>query len=275
MALLHLVALVAGLVPGTLLAKGRAAISMAWAEPDFSSAAVRSVQPSSAEGLMEVVVDVPDDVVTGYSTPGQFVQLRPNADTKAGFFAIASAPRGAGSCLEFLIKSTESTEWICSAAPGAQAEVCAPMGKGFNIDGVIADNPDTAFDSIVLCAAGSGIAPFRAVIEADGPDGSPLYGFGEKRKGEVIYGARTTKDVAYRDRWDAWKSRGVDVTLALSKDPDAQAPTYAQQTLLDGNIVSSPETTIILACGMKDMVDGVREAAKELGVSAERVLTNF
>ena len=250
--------------PGRALAHGRGATRMqAWAEPEFSAVSIASVKPSTGSGLVEVAIHAPDAFRAAYTTAGQFVQLRPSADVKAGFFAIASAP-GAPGALEFLIKETESTQWLAAAAAGTGALMCAPMGKGY-ATGAITDVGSAPCTHVALCAAGSGIAPLRALIEAG------MFG---ARSAQLLYGCRSLDAMAYRDRFDDWAARGVQVVPVLSRDASYAGATGYVQALLPERLARPAETVIVL-CGGKEMQEGVKQAAAALGVPSERVLTNF
>lgn len=239
----------------------RAAVHMqAWAEPEFSPVAIRSVKPSTGAGLLEVTIDAPDGFLAAYERAGQFVQLRPSADVKPGFFAIASAPKAPGA-LEFLIKVTDSTEWIAGAKAGAGALMCAPMGKGFATDMAT----DTAYTNVALCAAGSGIAPLRAFIEADLIGG---------RSAQLLYGCRSFEAMAYQDRFADWERRGVRVVPVLSRAPEFAGEKGYVQAALPARL-TAPAQSVLVLCGGQEMQAAVKEAAVALGVPEANVLTNF
>jgi ferredoxin-NADP reductase len=237
----------------------------AWTEPDFSPVVVREVRPSTGAGLYEVVIEASDALVSAYTIPGQFVQLRPSADVKPSFFAIANPPRPG--LLEFLVKEAESTAWLSQAAKGSGALMCAPMGKGYATDVFTAANPDAAVSNVAFCVAGTGIAPIRALIESDG-----ILGGG--RTTQLFYGCRSLETMAYQDRFDAWKALGVQIVPVLSRDPAyAGARGYVQDSL--PALLATPAETAIVLCGGNDMQAAVKETAAKLGVAEERVLTNF
>lgn len=268
---LSLVALAFAPAPGAVpRAAARVDVRMlAWTEPDFAGAVVREVRDSTGAGLKEVVVEASDELLAAYAVPGQFVQLRPNPDVKAGFFAIASAPGKAAAqgTLEFLIKEVEATEWITRASGGIDVQMCAPMGKGFNLAPLDAA---PACKNVALCVAGSGIAPIRAVIEAGG------LGVGPSRSAQLFYGARTLETMAYRDRFDAWKAAGIEVLPVLSRaeSPDGFSNGYVQRAL-DAGLLREPSASAILLCGQKEMAEAVKAFAAGAGIGEERVLTNF
>lgn len=245
----------------------------AWAEPAFEAVALRSVRPSSGGGLFEVVVEAPDEFIANYKTPGQFVQIRPSADVKPGFFAIASPPRaasGTSGVFEFLIKEADSTRWITGASAGLGALMCAPMGKGFALDTITASQPGT---NVAFCVAGSGVAPIRALIEAE----PSILGVAPRvRTAQLFFGCQSLEKMPYRDRFEAWEQLGVQLVPVLSRTPSfTGAKGYVQDALRTPGLVKSPQQTVVVLCGGKDMAIAVKEVASSFGIPPERVLTNF
>lgn len=245
--------------PGRLAAARSTAVRMqAWTEPDFSAVSIKSVKPSTGAGLIEVTIEAPDEFLAAYSTAGQYVQLRPNPDVKPGFFAIASAPK-TSAAFEFLIKETEATQWLAAAKAGTGALMSAPAGKGYSTDLA------SSCTNIALCAAGSGIAPLRAFIEAGVIGG---------RSAQLFYGCRSLDVMAYQDRFSAWEKLGVEVVPVLSRAPDFAGAKGYVQAVLPAQL-KTPSQTVIVLCGGKEMQIGVKEAAAALGVPEGSVLTNF
>ena len=103
-----------------------------WNDFEWGTATVVSNEPAAAEGgLRSVKVSVDEACAEAYGTPGQFVQMRTNADSKPAFLAIASPPRAEPkTVLELLIKSTEGTAGeIAQQAPFAIRRIVRPEGE--------------------------------------------------------------------------------------------------------------------------------------------------
>ena len=119
-----------------------------WGDPvDFSPVKVVSSSPA-ADGLVSVVLEVGAEAVAGYTTPGQYVQMRTAEDGKAAFIAVANAPGEGGSTLEFLIKVRRCVEGVaprcqdcsltelryggfaCVCAHGLRRAACGGHGGG-------------------------------------------------------------------------------------------------------------------------------------------------
>ncbi|CAK0827407.1 unnamed protein product [Prorocentrum cordatum] len=112
----------------------------------------------------------------------------------------------------------------------------------------------------------------RAVIESGALDG---------KVSRLYLGARTTAALAYEDRFDAWRKRGVEVVPVLSRAGDGWAGRggYVQDALREdeergeGFVLAAKHGALL--CGQKEMVQGVREVYAGLGVPEERTLLNF
>ena len=210
--------------------------------------------------LHHLVLDtVETDLHQGYTKPGQYVQLTVG-DARPAYMAIASAP-GAGP-FEFLIQSTDGTAGdICAQEAGAEILVSAPMGNGFDMSIIQAKTP-------LFFVTGTGISAIRAVIESqDWSDtGARLY-----------YGAFTPADMAYRDRFENWASRGVEIHAVMSNasgdDWDGETgfvqDVYAQNPIKDGS-----EAALVL-CGAKIMCEQATAMLVEAGMPPEHALTNY
>lgn len=164
------------------------------------------------------------ELAKSYQVPGQFVQMKVAEKDKPGFFAIASPP--GGSEMQFLIKESEGTAGaLCKLAAGAEVLMCAPMGKGFAINGAAPSD----YPTLLLFASGTGISPLKALVESGVADGR-----GDVR---LYYGARDEDSMAYKDKFEDWASKGVEVVPCFSdpKGVDAQFKGYVQVRTFGGH----------------------------------------
>jgi len=234
----------------------------------FHEAQVKS-NVEAADGLRLISIEAPPEVATPFAKAGQFVQAKPSAEAKASFYAISSPPGSEGP-LEFLIKEAENNAWITGASSGDAVQLSPAMGRGFDI----ACESWTAADvnQVGLFATGSGVAPIRAAIESGALAGKVC---------RLYFGARTREGMAYMDRFDDWKQRGVEVVPVISKGSDDWTGRrgYVQQVLKEdeerGEGFVLPSRHGALLCGQKEMVQAVREVYAELGVPEDRTLLNF
>jgi ferredoxin-NADP reductase len=237
---------------------------MAWGDDIvFGESTVVANKPACGGGLRSITVETSGDCFDSYSTPGQYIQIKENLEpeTKAGFYALASPPQPGSKRAELLIKKTDSNIWFCEASVGAVVPTSPAMGKGFNLDAVGDD-----VDTVLLFAAGTGIAPIRAAIESGKLSGKSC---------TLYYGARRAATMAYERLFPFWEADyGVKVVPVLSQGGLKSRQGYVQAALKEDG-VKSPQTTAALLCGMKPMTEEVKSVLAEAGVPTEKVLMNF
>ena len=245
---------------------------MGWGDDvEFQTAKVLKNEEAAAD-MRAITVQAGEGILSAFTVPGQFVQIKETDDSKAGFYAIASAPGAdpSGVC-ELLIKKSEGNDWspgnlwLCDAAPGSSLIMCPAMGNGFKTGESLGGDDVT---DVLLFAAGSGISPIRSVIESGvlaAKDSVTLY-----------YGARCTAAMAYREKFADWEAAGVTVVPVLSQQAEEWDGRRGYvQGALEADGVSAPGATGALMCGMKGMAEAVKEALVEAGVDEGKVLTNF
>jgi len=168
--------------------------------------------PSGKSTLVEVRVD--RDTLQQYTTPGQFVQLRPDDATTAPIFlAISSAPtcgKTDAVTLQFLVKLSPRLPWLLDTlVTGNTVQISPVMGSGFSLSQLSSEaDVEAEVFKVILAAAGSGIAPLKACIE------SGLLGQRQPSQLPIIlyYGEWTEEDLCFTDLYTRWKDEyGVDV----------------------------------------------------------------
>ena len=248
---------------------------MGWGpDPIWSAATIQSNSNACESGKSVIVqVSVPPETAAEYAIPGQYVQLRLNADTKPLFLAIASAPNSENASFEFLIKKTEGNEWMTGIAPGTSVEISQVLGNGFaiqeNLEGFKYDFPT---QNVLLFAAGSGLAPIKAAVESgqlNVQDGG--------RTARLYYGERTAGDLCYVDLFPQWEASGFEVVPVLSQPEGSSwaGRTGYVQNALEEDGVAIPRNSGVLMCGMKGMTESVKESLTTAGVFDGRILINF
>jgi NAD(P)H-flavin reductase len=207
---------------------------------------------------------LPPELAAAHDRPGQVVKLH----TPAGdaYFALASAPSLDGT-VELLLKrgGRVADAAIASAQPGGALDISAPFGKGFPVE-------EAHGRHVLLFAAGSGIAPMRALVQ------HVLSRRVDFDRVTLFYGQRHGADFAYRREHLAWERGGVRVVLCPSHEDEAWPGVRGRvqevaQTLGFGG--SPPESSVAFVCGMTAMVDEVKATLARAGVPPERVHLNF
>ena len=196
--------------------------------------------------------------------PGQVVKVR--APSGEAYFALASAPSPDGSA-DLLVKrgGRIADEVVAAAVPGARLAVSEPFGKGFPIGA--AEGRD-----LLLFAAGSGIAPIRALLQ------HVVSHRNRFRRATLFYGQRRGADFAYQGEHLDWERHGVRVVLCPSDAEEAwpgvrgRVQEVARALALGG---SDPAGSEAYVCGMTAMVNDVKATLRDAGVPSDRVHLNF
>jgi anaerobic sulfite reductase subunit B len=194
---------------------------------------------------------VAEEVSRRHDWPGQYLRVRLGGAEKP--YALASEP--GAPALEFLFKTdTELTQAMAKLAPGDAVLVGLPQGTGFPVR-------DHEGQDLILCAAGTGIAPLRAVVRTVMPV--------RARFGRILlfYGQRAQSHFAYAGEHAAWRAAGVELHLVASE---------AGKRLQEAVRARHPDTRQACAylCGMKPMVADVARILGELGLPRDRVFVN-
>ena len=88
-----------------------------------------------AIGLHKIRIKTNPTVTSSYLNAGQYVQMRSDpSQARPGFFAIASGTNDKNDdILTFLVKDTDTTQYITKSQPGKTFEMSTAQGKGFPI----------------------------------------------------------------------------------------------------------------------------------------------
>lgn len=235
----------------------------------------KSACPSGKSLLWKIQIDDPK-IIIDYTTPGQFLQLRKDDTTDPLFLAMCSPPASDdddANVLEFLVKTTPNIPWLADIKDGETVQVSSVMGEGFAAAAAaLQDNDksaDDGIDHILLVGAGSGISPLMAAFRNQGWLDSVTYG-------SVYYGEWTFDDICFQDELTTEES-GINLVPCFSKqERDFTKGLWSGhvQTVMWQRGITNPEKTLACVCGMKDMVDDVRQLLKRAGVKPERIVTN-
>ncbi len=206
---------------------------------------------------------LPGPLAAAHTRPGQVVKIR--TPPGEGFFALASAPGRERADLLVKRGGKIADAVAAQALPGRAIELTEPFGNGFPVDAA-------AGKDVLLFAAGSGIAPVRALVQhlvarRDAFDRITLF-----------YGQRHGAEFAYRGEMLGWERGGVRVVRCPSRADDLWEGFRGRvqevaRTLSFGGL--QPGDTVAFVSGMAAMVDDVRRTLAEAGLPPERVYSNF
>jgi sulfhydrogenase subunit gamma (sulfur reductase) len=213
--------------------------------------------------LRAIRLALPADCARAHRRPGQLVKAHTAAGE--GFFALASAPDPAGAA-DLLVKrgGRVADAVIAAAVAGGAVALSSPFGDGFPVE-------EAHGRDVLLFAAGSGIAPIRAVVQHF------LRNRGRWGRVTLFYGQRLGGDFAYRAEHAAWERGGVRVVLCPSRADDlwegfrGRVQVVARSMAFAGSL---PAETVAFVAGMATMVEDVRRTLAEAGMPPERVFLN-
>ncbi len=214
--------------------------------------------------LRAVRLELGPSLAARHVLPGQVVKLHTAAGE--GYFALASAPTVEPRA-DLLVKRGGKIAdlAIATASAGSTLEMSAPFGKGFPVDEALGRD-------VLLFAAGSGIAPIRALVQ------HLMARRQEINRVTLFYGQRRGGDFAYLREHLDWERGGVRVVLCPSREDDAwtgvrgRVQEVARSLSFGG---SPPGEAVAFVCGMHAMVDDVRWTLAGAGVPPGRVHVNF
>ena len=238
--------------------RARVCASAAW-----HAASVRSNE-RAAEGLRSLVLDVPGEVARGFTTPGQYVQVRVSEEQKPSFIAIAS-PVGGASTLELLIKAAPGTDALCALSAGGSLQLSDVQGKGFPVAawGAL---PET----ILIFATGSGVSPIRSLLETPVAQGGLAGAAGVR----LFLGVRNASYLPFAAALKRWEQAGVKVTVVYSGE-NSENGKYVQDAFAASGLKFDPARTGAVVVGQKAMSEAVVALLTTAGVERGRILSNF
>ncbi len=179
------------------------------------------------------------------------------------FFAISSSPTRKGH-LEFsVMRLGKVTRAMHELELDAKLGVRGPYGNGFPVDEWKGKN--------ILCIGGGiGQAPLRSLIDYVLDNRAD---FGQL---DVIYGARSTRDMGFKEEMDEMDRRD-DVNVHLSVDAEEEGwdhfvgfvPTHV------AHLKPSPENTIAITCGPPIMIKFVIQELEKLGFTPDQIYTTL
>jgi len=194
--------------------------------------------------------------------PGQFVELSVFGCGEAPF-CLASSPTRPGEIEVTVRRCGRVTDALFALAPGDEVGLRGPCGNGFDVEA--ARRAD-----LVFVAGGIGLPPLRSLIW-NAIDRRDEFG-----RLAILYGARTPRDVVYKDELQAW-DRGKDVTVRVTVDrgePDWRGAVGLVPTLFD-SVELRPDSSLAFVCGPPVMIQFVVQDLLRRGFAADRVITTL
>jgi CDP-4-dehydro-6-deoxyglucose reductase len=198
---------------------------------------------------------------TAAFVPGQFLSLTHTfgEDEITRAYSIASPPDGHRFALcANLVDGGHFSPFLFSLVPGDEIDFKGPYGA-FILRRPLSDS--------IFVATGTGIAPFRSILQAKLRENSD-------RRFTLIFGVRHEAGLLYNDELRAL-ARGCptfDYQPTLTRPPD-------HWTGLTGRVQPHTLTALgerrdmdVYICGLREMVDDLRSKLKESGLDRKRII---
>ncbi|MCB1307167.1 MAG: hypothetical protein KDK30_03255 [Leptospiraceae bacterium] len=257
------------------------------------SATVVSVERISAadstEDIRHIIMDITGSnlhYVEGQSVgvipPGSMPEGKPH---KLRLYSIASPRQGdadqpnrLGLCVKRVVEDQGhqtyygvASNYLCDLKPGDKVSITGPVGPTFVL-------PEDTGMNLILVATGTGIAPFRAMLQYIYQDTIEWSG-----RVMLVYGARTSKEAVYMntvcDDLSRFHRPGrCSIYTALSREQtNAVGGKMYVQNRLEENLdelteLMTSENFSAYLCGLKGMGPGVEAAVSQ---AAERLGRNW
>lgn len=140
-----------------------------------------------------------------------------------------------------------------------------PYGNGFPLEELSGKN-------LLFVGGGIGLAPLRSLIQ------NCLDTRENFSDITILYGARSTGDLVYKDELAEWKGMsGVETVLTVDpggEDDEWKGKVGFVPTILE-EMKPSPENTVLVTCGPPIMIKFVLASAAQLGFTPEQIVTTL
>jgi CDP-4-dehydro-6-deoxyglucose reductase len=193
--------------------------------------------------------------------PGQWVSLSREINgrkiTRA--YSIASIPDGNrfALCLN-RVQDGAFSPFLFDLAPRAEVDLKGPYGS------FVLRNPGR---DMVMIATGTGVAPMRSMVEQYLRDGG-------QSAVTLLFGVRYPETVLYRSDFERWQAEHPNFRFhpTLSRPPASWTGWrgHVQQHLEE--VLGGRTAVDVYICGLKAMVDDVRERLKAAGFDRKQII---
>jgi NAD(P)H-flavin reductase len=225
---------------------------------EFATARVTSTRTETADSMTLVLTET--DPALLQTHPGQFVMLTLPAFPRLPISVSRVRPDG----IELTIRAAgPATKALTEIKPGEVVGIRGPLGVGWPVDRAIGRD-------VIVVTGGIGLAPLRPLIDAVLADRSR---FGTFR---IFYGARTRRDMLYKDELAAWASSpDVDLQLIVDRgDPDWLGRVGVVTQLFDQATWEGSKASAFV-CGPERMMQNTVQTLFDRGVHGDRLFVTL
>jgi len=216
-----------------------------------------------SEDVFTIELESPGKNKKASFLPGQFNMLYAFGLGEVAI-SISGNPKGSKRWVHTIRAVGATTKGLSKLKVGDSVGVRGPYGKPWPI-------VESTGNDIIFIAGGLGLAPLRPAI-LHVKENRKKYG-----RVTVLYGARSNRDLLYRDEIAEWKKAGIETFTALSQADRKWKGIVGHVTTLVERIAVFPERTRAFLCGPEIMMRfGASEllkrnlAAENIFISMER-----
>jgi sulfite reductase subunit B len=192
--------------------------------------------------------------------PGQFIEL--------SIFGVGEAPFSLSSSplkrdlFEICVKRMgRLTNRLFELKVGDEVGIRGPYGNGFQIESLKGKN-------LILLAGGIGLAPLKGLIEY-------ILSFRDEFKDILIlYGAKTPKEIIFKDIFPSWEEKAY-IELTVDIKDEGWSKEVGPVTNLLKNVKIDPNESKAVICGPPLMIENAIKRLKDLGFADRDIITTL
>lgn len=194
--------------------------------------------------------------------PGQFIEFSVFGEGEAPF-CISNSPTRSSSIECSVKRMGKVTQGLHDLEIGDTVGIRGPYGNGFPVG-------DLKNKNLLFVAGGIGLAPLRSLINYC------LDNRNDFKTITIVNGARTSKDLVYKDEYDSWK-KAPDTQLHLSVD--CQEENWTCMVGVVPKVLESIKPTcqdsVAIVCGPPIMIKYTLPVLLKLGFCPEAIITTL
>jgi len=194
--------------------------------------------------------------------PGQFVELSVFGEGEATF-CLANSPTRKSAIECSVKKMGKVTQALHELDIGDTVGVRGPYGNGFPTEGLMGRN-------LLFVAGGIGLAPLRSLINYC------LDNRGNFKAITIVNGARTSRDLIYKDEYEAWRD-ALNTQLHLTVDCNEENWTCMVGVVprILEQLKPTCQDSVAILCGPPIMIKYTLPVLLKLGFCPEEIITTL
>jgi ferredoxin-NADP reductase len=213
-----------------------------------------------APEVKHFVFDVPEVEQLPY-LPGQFVSFSRDFGEKKVTRAYSTASPPSGNRFELCLNRVQDGHFsphLFDMQPGDTLDMKGPLGF-FTWRFPVTDS--------ILVATGTGIAPFRGMLQSYLESGGPSLI-------TLVYGVRYEASLLYRGEFESLQERFANFRFlpTLTRPDERWHGLIGRVQPLTLDILGERRDMDVYICGMKAMVDDIRARLKDLGLDRKQII---